>query len=131
MILDSSAIIAIVRREPDRELYLDALLDAKAIWISASTVLEARIVAQRSGVEGLEGHVMALISDHSVEIIPFSDAQQVLAADAHQKYGRGSGHPARLNFGDCFAYALAKERGEPILFKGKDFGQTDLMSALS
>jgi ribonuclease VapC len=129
VILDSSAIIAIIRRELDRETFLDALLDAKNVAISASTLLEVRIVAQRSGIEGLEGQIIDLIRDHSVEIIAFSDAQQTLAADAHRTYGKGSGHPAKLNFGDCFAYALAKESGEPLLFKGNDFAQTDVKSA--
>jgi ribonuclease VapC len=130
VILDSSSIIAIVRRESDREIYLDALLDAKNVAISASTLLEARIVAQRSGIEGLEGQIINLILDHSVEIIAFSDAQQDLAAEAYRTYGKGSGHPAKLNFGDCFAYALAKDTGEPLLFRGNDFSQTDIVSAL-
>jgi ribonuclease VapC len=130
VILDSSAIIAIVRRESEREIYLDALLDAEKVAISSSTLLEVRIVAQRSGIEGLEEQVVSLILDHSVEIIPFSDAQQTLAAEAHRTFGKGSGHPAKLNFGDCFAYALAKESGDPLLFKGNDFAQSDVMSAL-
>jgi ribonuclease VapC len=130
VILDSSAIIAIVLRESDRESYLDALLDAKKVAISLSTLLEARIVAQCSGIEGLEEQTVSLISDHSVEIMPFSAAQQTLAAEAHRTFSKGSGHPAKLNFGDCFAYALAKESGEPLLFKGNDFSQTDIVAAL-
>jgi ribonuclease VapC len=130
VILDSSAIIAIVRRESDREIYLDALLDAEKVAISSSTLLETRIVAQRTGIEGLEEQIVSLILDHSVEIIPFSAAQQTLAAEAHRTFGKGSGHPAKLNFGDCFAYALAKESGEPLLFKGNDFSQTDMKPAL-
>ena len=130
MIIDSSALIAIVRNEPEQQLFLTAMANAKAIAISASTFLEARVVAQRSGVQGLEDDVVNIIQDRSVEIAPFTDLQQQIAADAHRKFGRGSGHPAKLNFGDCFAYALAKERGEPLLFKGGDFSKTDIASAV-
>jgi ribonuclease VapC len=130
MIVDSSVLIAIVRREDDRETYVRKLATTDGLTISASTMLESRIVAQRSGFDEAESDVLALIDDNSIEVVPFSESQQKIAADAHRKYGRGSGHPARLNFGDCFAYALAKERGEPLLYKGKDFAQTDIESAL-
>ncbi len=79
----------------------------------------------------MEENILALISDHAVEVIPFTPAQQALAADAHRTYGKGSGHAAKLNFGDCFSYALAKETGEPLLFKGDDFAQTDIACALN
>jgi ribonuclease VapC len=130
MIVDSSVLIAIVRREDDREAYVRKLATTDGLAISASTMLESRIVAQRSGFDEAESDVLALIDDNSIEVVPFSENQQKIAADAHRKFGRGSGHPARLNFGDCFAYALAKERGEPLLFKGKDFAETDIVSGL-
>jgi ribonuclease VapC len=130
MIVDSSALFAIISREDEHESFVDALLAADDLAISAATLLEVRIVAQRSGMQNAENQLLALIEDHAIQIIPFSENQQKIAADAHRKYGRGSGHPARLNFGDCFAYALAKERGEPLLFKGKDFAETDIVSGL-
>lgn len=131
MIVDSSALIAIVRREDGHERYVRSLATTHGTCISASTLLEARIVAQRTGIGSAEQDVIELVEDNNVEIVPFSENQQTLAADAHRSFGRGSGHPARLNFGDCFAYALAKERGEPLLFKGNDFARTDIVSALS
>lgn len=130
MIIDSSALIAIIMCEDEYESFVDALLDDDNLAISASTLLEARIVTQRSGLQGAEDQLMALVDDHAVQIVPFSPAQQQIAADAHRRYGRGSGHLAKLNFGDCFAYALAKERSETLLYKGKDFGETDIVSAL-
>lgn len=130
MIVDSSALIAIIWLEDGNEKFVRTLAATSNSAISSSTLLEARIVAQRSGFDGAESNLTALVSDHAIEIVPFSESQQQIAADAHRKYGRGSGHPARLNFGDCFAYALAKERGEPLLFKGKDFAETDIESAL-
>jgi ribonuclease VapC len=130
MIVDSSVLIAIVFREVDRELYIRKLATTEKLAISASTLLESRIVAQRSGFDEAETDVLALIDDYSIDVIPFSQRQQEIAADAHRTYGRGTGHPARLNFGDCFAYALAKESGEPLLFKGDDFSKTDIKFAL-
>jgi ribonuclease VapC len=130
MIVDSSALMAIIMREEEYESFVDALVNDDDLTISASTLLEARIVTQRSGLQGAEDQLMALVEDHAIQIIPFSPSQQQIAADAHRKYGRGSGHLAKLNFGDCFAYALAKERNEPLLYKGKDFAQTDIASGL-
>lgn len=130
MIIDSSALIAIIWLEDGNEKFVRKLAATSNSAISSSTLLEARIVAQRSGFDGAESNLTALVEDHAIEIVPFSSSQQQIAADAHRKYGRGSGHPARLNFGDCFAYALAKERGEPLLFKGKDFSETDIENAL-
>jgi ribonuclease VapC len=130
VIIDSSAIIAIVRNEPEQQLLLSAMASAAKMAISTATLLEARVVAQRSGVQGLEDDVVNIIKDRSVEIAPFTDLQQQIAADAHRTFGRGSGHPAKLNFGDCFAYALAKDREEPLLFKGNDFAKTDIDAAL-
>ena len=130
MIVDSSALFAIISRESEYESFVDALIDADDLAISSATLLEVRIVAQRSGLQNAENQVLALIDDYAIQIVPFSASQQHIAADAHRRYGRGTGHPARLNYGDCFAYALAKERGEALLYKGKDFSETDIISAL-
>jgi ribonuclease VapC len=131
VIVDSSALIAVLRSEPDSERILSTLAkSAGNVSISASTLLETHIVVQRLKVEGLEASLTALVDELSIKVASFGSSQQQLAADAHRTYGKGSGHPAKLNFGDCFSYALAKERGEPLLFKGDDFTQTDIESAL-
>jgi ribonuclease VapC len=132
MIIDTSVLIAILRREPGYHDYIVKLANAAGnLSISASTMLEAHIVLQRIDQDGLEQKLVEMVENYTLKILPFTPSQSVLASDAHRKYGRGSGHPARLNFGDCFAYALAKESGEPLLFKGNDFSQTDIKSALS
>lgn len=131
MIVDTSALIAVLRDEPEGHVFTEALINAQAgISISAATMLEAHIVAQRLDTEGLEERLDELIADHAVEIVAFGASQLSAASEAHRKYGKGSGHPARLNFGDCFSYALAKQSGEPLLFKGEDFARTDVKSAL-
>jgi ribonuclease VapC len=132
MIIDTSVLIAILRREPGYHDYIVKLASAAGnLSISASTMLEAHIVLQRLGQDGLEQKLVEMVENYTFKILPFSPSQSALAADAHKQYGKGSGHPAKLNFGDCFAYALAKESGDPLLFKGNDFSQTDIKSALS
>jgi ribonuclease VapC len=132
MIIDTSVLIAILRRETGYEDYLKRLEYVEgSVSISTSTLLEAHIVVQRLGQDGLEKMLVEMIEDYSVAVLPFSISQQQLAVTAHAAYGKGSGHPAKLNFGDCFAYALAKETGEPLLYKGNDFSQTDVESALA
>ncbi len=98
--------------------------------MSVATLLEATIVVSRSKDARHRRQLDQLITDYGIEIVPVTLAQGALARAAHDAFGRGSGHPAKLNFGDCFAYALAKETGEPLLFKGNDFAQTDIDPAL-
>ena len=130
MIVDASALIAILRREPDARRFADAIADADDVKISAATLLEASIVA-----DGMQDHDVTrrfddICRDSGLIVVPF-DAQQVrIAREAYRDYGKGSGHKARLNFGDCFAYALARVTGEPLLYKGTDFQHTDVASAL-
>lgn len=131
MIVDTSALIAVLRDEPEGRAFAKALANApSALAVSAATLLEAHIVAQRLDTKGLEERLDELIADLAVEIVPFDSLQLSAAITAHRRYGKGSGHPARLNFGDCFAYALAMENGEPLLFKGDDFARTDVKAAL-
>lgn len=125
MILDTSVIVAIARDEPDAETLVDILANSVGTRISAATVLESSLVLSGSRSALLD----EFLSTHDIEIVPFDAEQLRVAREAHDRYGRGSGSPARLNFGDCFAYALAKTTGEPLLFKGDDFAQTDLTSA--
>jgi ribonuclease VapC len=124
MIVDTSAIIAVVNGEADASLYAAALADAPAARISAANWLEAAIVADaRFGP--LAYRFDALIADAGIEVVPVTPRQADLARAAYRRFGKGN-HPAGLTFGDCFAYALAAERGEPLLFKGNDFAQTDV-----
>lgn len=132
MIVDSSAIIAILDREEGWQNFQLALTDsADALCMSVATLLEATIVVSRSKDALHRQQLDQLIADFSISIIPVSLNQGELAREAHRRFGKGSGHPARLNFGDCFAYALARETGEPLLFKGDDFARTDVKVALA
>jgi len=129
VILDSSAILAIVLREPDRFRFVDALLDDGPRRMSVANWLEATMVVDRRGGALSVNRFEEFIHDAQVELIPVSVSQASIARRAWRMFGRGN-HPARLNYGDCFAYALAKETREPLLFKGNDFAQTDVEPAL-
>jgi ribonuclease VapC len=130
VIVDSSAIICVLTAERERERFVDALLASPYNGVSAGTWIElsAVIVRRFDGLlfEGLD----ILVSDARLVIEPVTASQARIGRDAYRTYGIGSGHPARLNFGDCFAYALAKETGQPLLFKGDDFARTDITPAL-
>ena len=128
MIVDSSALLAVVLKETDEERFARALLAAPALRISAANWVEATIV-----VDGRDPAVASRFEDLmaflGMEIVPVSVDQAYRARVAYREYGRGY-HAARLNYGDCFAYALAKDAGEALLFKGGDFAQTDIEPAL-
>ncbi|MEQ9690538.1 MAG: type II toxin-antitoxin system VapC family toxin [Bauldia litoralis] len=129
MIVDTSAIVAILRHEDEARQFAQALLDAEHPRISAATLVELiNVLDRRIGAEGVAASEK-LLADAHVEIVPFTRDQAHWARHARLTYGIGH-HPARLNFGDCFVYALAKQTGEPLLFKGDDFVHTDLPSAL-
>ena len=130
MIIDSSALIAILRDEADATTYADAIEKAEACRISAATFLETAIVVDGSRDPILSRRLDDLVTEAAIAIQSVTEAQARIARDAYRDYGRGSGHPARLNFGDCFAYALARDSGEPLLFKGNDFSRTDVTPAL-
>ena len=121
MIVDTSALIAILHDEIDAPRMATAIDVADTRRISAANYLEIGIVidAQRDPVASRR--VDELIESARIKIVPVTESQARLAREAYRDFGRGSGHRARLNFGDCFAYALAKESGEPLLFKGNDF----------
>lgn len=126
MIVDSSALLAILKHEPDAALFARALAEHPAPLIAAPTVLEASLVAGPQTPELDE-----LLQAAGVTVVPFGSEHLELARQAHDRYGRGSGSSARLNFGDCISYAVAKSVGGPLLFKGKDFTHTDIPAALS
>jgi ribonuclease VapC len=130
MVLDTSAIVAAITREADGAYFQDAMLHGGALTISAVTVLETRIVlASRYGVEAVR-EFDDLLKNAGITIIPFDAEMSTAAFDAFHRFGKGRGHPAQLNIIDCAAYALAKVRGEPLLFKGSDFAKTDIQVAL-
>lgn len=128
MIIDTSAFLAVLFNEPDAESFEAKLAEAPGRAASTGTLLETAIVVEtRLGGDG--GRALDLLLYKSaVEIAPFDAEQLSIARSAFQRYGRGR-HRAALNFGDCFAYALARIRGEPLLFKGTDFGATDVAVA--
>ena len=128
MIVDSSALLAVLYREPDAERYETAIAAAPHCRMSAANVLEVSIVVEaRGGAEA--GHELDLFLERAaVELVPVTAAQVEAARRAWRRFGKGH-HPAALNFGDCFAYALAKTTSEPLLFKGEDFARTDIEPA--
>jgi ribonuclease VapC len=130
VIVDSSAIIAVIRREADARRYTDALDHAGQTWMSAATYLEVAIVVDRDHDPVLSGQLDEFLNAAQIEIAAVSVHQAHLARAAYRDFGKSSGHAARLNFGDCFAYALAKDKGEPLLYKGDDFSRTDIRSVL-
>ena len=131
MVIDSSALIALLLSEPETDAFVTAIAGSSIRLISAASYLETTIVMlSRSGSEG-QRKLDRLLTDLAATVFPFTLDQAVLAVEAYKRYGKGSGHPAGLNFGDCFTYGLAKLTGEPVLFKGNDFSRTDLASAVS
>ncbi len=129
MIIDSSALIAILRDEADAGVYATAIAGAKVRRISAATYLEVAAVIDAQSDPVASRRLDDLVRAAGIVVEPFTAVQARIARAAYRDFGRGSGHPARLNFGDCFAYALAKSTNEPLLFKGSDFAQTDVIAA--
>ncbi len=129
MIVDTSAIIAILKQEPDAATFECALDGARTCSMSAGSFLELAIVVEgRAGAAAMQ-QAEALLRSAEVKIEPFTKEQARIAHQAFCDYGKGR-HPAGLNFGDCFAYALSKDLREPLLFKGDDFSQTDVECAV-
>jgi len=129
MIVDTSALVAILRAEPDAAVFARAIQTARARRISAANYLEAAAVIDGSRDPVASRRVDELLREANIIIEPVTELQARIARAAYRDFGPGSGHPARLNFGDCFAYALAKDIGEPLLFKGNDFVHTDVAIA--
>lgn len=129
MVLDTSAIMSILRQEDDAEQIAACVARASSVCISAVTRLEAFTVAMARGEIGSQ-KLAELLGQLSPQVIAFDEVQSSLAVTAVKAFGKGH-HPARLNFGDCCAYALAKSLNLPLLYKGNDFAQTDIVSALA
>jgi ribonuclease VapC len=128
MIVDSSALLAIIFREPGFEELVERLLDAESVAAGAPTLAETGIVLHARLGERSYGLLERILDEFAVQEIPFGEVHWREAVDAYRRFGRGH-HPASLNFGDCLTYAAARLTGEPLLFVGDDFSQTDLDAA--
>ncbi|HRW17438.1 MAG TPA: type II toxin-antitoxin system VapC family toxin [Dermatophilaceae bacterium] len=130
MIVDTSALLALILREPDFERIDEALNRASHPRMSAGTLLELGILVDRRLPPAQRARVERLLREYRLQIEPVTEHQAEIGRAAYELFGKGSGSRAQLNFGDCFAYALAAETGEPLLFVGDDFTHTDLTPAL-
>jgi len=125
MVVDTSALIAILREEPERDAFVNAILTTANPHLSAVTVFETAMVAEGRFGPAAGADIEKLINQLGLEIVPFNSGQAAAAGRAWRGFGKGN-HPARLNLGDCCVYALAKILGEPVLCKGDDFRHTDI-----
>lgn len=128
MILDTSALLAVLLNEPEAARFASAIQSASVVRISAASYVEAAIFVDRNGDEVRRAMLDTFLAEFSIHIAPVTAEQAFLARQAFVLFGKGR-HKARLNFGDCFSYALARVYREPLLFKGDDFGYTDLDAA--
>jgi ribonuclease VapC len=129
MVVDTSAILAVLLEEADSEKFLDAMLDANRVRISAASAVEVGIVAiARAGVDA-EMKIDLLFARIDAEIMPVDASQAMFARSTFRTFGKGR-HRAKLNFGDCFSYTLSKTLNEPLLYKGDDFVHTDIVAAI-
>ncbi len=129
MIVDSSVLVALVRREPEEDAFLRALADNPRPTISSMNLLEACIVIDAAKHDELSATLDGIVSTFELDVAPVTRLHASIARDAYRKFGKGN-HPARLNFGDCIAYALAMANDDTLLFKGNDFSLTDVKPAL-
>jgi ribonuclease VapC len=128
MVIDTSAVIAILNDEPERRAFNEAIEKSNVCMMSAATFVEVSMVIEnKRGPDGLRDFD-TLIATARIVIVPVDERQARVARDAFRRYGKGR-HPAALNYGDCFTYALADVKRSPVLFKGGDFLQTDVRSA--
>jgi ribonuclease VapC len=127
VIVDPSALLAVLLGEPERDAYIKIL--AGGSQLSAAGYLELSIVVDGRRQPVLSRRLDDVVKQLAVEVVAVTPAQARIARQAYRDFGRGSGHPARLNLGDCFSYALAIDTGEPLLWKGDDFGHTDVQCA--
>lgn len=130
MIVDSSALLSMVFGEPNFQLFAEMIDEAEACKISAATYVEVMMVAENRGSDRAVRHAELLMRDGGIAIEAVTAEHAFLAVRGFSRYGKGR-HPAGLNFGDCFSYALAKALDEPLLFKGEDFRKTDVVPAIA
>jgi ribonuclease VapC len=129
MIIDTSALVAILRDESEAKDCAIAIERAAACRLSAASFVETALVIDGSRDPIVSRRFDDLVKEARIVVELATEAQARIAREAYRDFGKGSGHPAELNFGDCFAYALAKASGEPLLFKGDDFVHTDIIPA--
>ncbi|SFP73373.1 type II toxin-antitoxin system VapC family toxin [Sphingomonas rubra] len=126
MIVDTSALFAILLHEPEGLRFRSLIAKAHTPRISAGSVVELQAVLTRRFNGELDDEADELLAASRLVIVPVTGDQALIGREAYRRYGIGTGHRANLNFGDCFAYALARATGEPLLFKGDDFTHTDV-----
>jgi ribonuclease VapC len=132
MFVDASAIVAMLTREPEADALADALEGAVSPITSPIAVFESALGICRkrhASIAEAEADVREFLEAAAIRMVPITDREAGAALDAFARYGKGRGHPAQLNLGDCFAYAVAKSHGTALLFKGDDFDQTDIRSS--
>jgi ribonuclease VapC len=130
MIVDASAILAVLLREPEERHFVDVLTDSPSrAGLSPVNFLEVAIRVDRGDMPEASERLETILAHMNIEVAEITPEQAQLAREAYRRFGRGN-HPAKLNLGDCFAYALAKARGEPLLYKGGDFRLTDVEAAV-
>ena len=129
MVVDTSVIIAILKAEPEVETFLVKISGVSLCRLSAASFVEIGLVTSRDQTGAYYQAFETLLQNFAVRIEPVSERQARIAVEAFRRYGKGTGHPAGLNYGDCFSYALAADMGEPLLFKGNDFSRTDIEAA--
>ncbi len=129
IVLDTSALVAFLFREPDANHYLEAMRRSAGMVLSALTLFEARTVLQARNPAAVQ-ELDQLMNVLGIGVSPFDEQQAETAFNAYGRFGKGQGHPAQLNLCDCAAYALARTLNAPLLFKGQDFIHTDIIAAL-
>jgi ribonuclease VapC len=127
--IDSSAIVAIAFEEPEGALFARTIVQRKTL-VGAPVLVEANIVLRRRLSDDADRFIDRMIEMGELTPEPFTADMYLAARDSFARYGKGTGHPAQLNFGDCLSYAVAKVRGIPLLYKGQDFARTDISAAL-
>jgi ribonuclease VapC len=129
VLIDTSAVLAILLGEPESQALVEAIVASPVRRIGAPTLVEAAaVLLARKGKQG-EIALDALVQRLSIEVVPMSIEAAGRTRSAYQRFGRGVGSPAVLNYGDCLAYGIAMASGDALLFKGDDFGQTDVIAA--
>jgi len=131
MVIDTSALIAILEDESEAAQISRAIVQAEVRLLSAASMLETSIVIENRRGETGKQDFERLLQKAGIEVVAVTEEQAEVARQAYRDYGKGHGHPAQLNFGDCFAYALAKTLNQPLLFKGNDFSQTDIVCCIA
>jgi ribonuclease VapC len=129
VVIDSSVLVALFKGEADTTSLVERTYSYKRRVMSAATWLEAGMVCVASARSDREARFERIVASLQIETVPFTPEQARLALDAFTRFGKGRDAKASLNFGDCFVYALAKDLGAPLLFKGSDFAQTDITAA--